>query len=131
MANDFPALSVSKIQGLQFACVMVFAAAALLHSPAMAGAVLAGGLLSLLSFAWLKRDISSVFTGPLGPAKVLFFLKYYARLALVAVALFIIIRHRLVNVIGLLAGLSTAMCSIVIAGAGHARKLYVNAKEAA
>ena len=131
MANELPDLSVRKIQALQLACVAVFSLAALLHSPAMAGAVLVGGLLSLLSFAWLKKDITSIFSGPMGAAKVFFFVKYYARLALLAVVLFIIIRHRIFNVIGLLAGLSTAVCSIVVAGAGHARKLHVNAKEAA
>ena len=131
MAHDFPALSVSKIQGVQLACVAVFSMIALLHSPAMAGAVLTGGLLSLLSFAWLKRDIHSIFGGPLGAAKVFFFIKYYARLALLAVVLYLIVRHRTFNVIGLLAGLSTSVCSIVLTGIGHARKLYVNAKEAA
>ena len=131
MANKHPDLSVSKIQGLQLACVAVFSLAALLHSQAMAGAVLAGGLLSLLSLAWLKRDIISIFSGPPGAAKVFFFLKYYARLALLAVILFLIVRHRIFNIIGLLAGLSTAVCSIVVAGVGQARKLYVNVKEAA
>ncbi|MEJ2689581.1 MAG: ATP synthase subunit I [Deltaproteobacteria bacterium] len=131
MKNELSDLSVSKIQRVQLVCVAFFTAVALLYSLEMAGSVAVGGLLSLLSFAWLKRDISSIFSGPLGAVKVFFFIKYYARLTLMAVVLFILVRHRILNVIGLLAGLSTAVCSITIAGAGQVRKLYVNAKEAA
>ena len=76
MANELSDLSGRKIQQLQLVCLAVFTAAALLLSPAMAGAVLVGGLLSLLSFAWLKRDISRIFSGQPGAAKVLFFIKY-------------------------------------------------------
>lgn len=131
MTNKFSDLSLSKIQGWQLVCVAVFTAVALLNSLVMAGSVLVGCLLSLLSFVWLKRDISRIFSGPLGVAKLLIFLKYYARLTLLAVVLFIIVRHRFLNVIGLLAGLSTAVCGIFVAGAAQARKLYVNAKEVA
>jgi len=132
MANEQPAISVKKIQVLQLAFVVLFSlGAALFYSLEIAGAVLVGGLLSLLSFLWLKRDIKNIFLGPLRAAKILFFVKYYARLALLVVVLYLLVKNRIFNVIGLLVGLSTVMLSIVITGIGEVRKMHVNVKEAA
>jgi hypothetical protein len=132
MAIEQPAISVKKIQVLQLAFVILFSlASALFYSLEIAGAVLVGGLLSFLSFFWLQRDIQNIFLGPLRAAKILFFVKYYARLALLAVVLYMVVKNRIFNVIGLLVGLSTVMLSIVITGIGEVRKMHVNVKEAA
>jgi len=131
MTVEQPVISIRKIQGLQLGFIALFSIGAfLVYSVAMGQAVLMGGALSFLSFLWLQRDIGKIFSGPLGAAKILFFINYYARLALLAVVLFVIVKHRLFNVIGLLVGMSTVVLSIVIAGIGEVRKMHVNVKEA-
>lgn len=135
MILESSSLSVSKIQRLQILCLAAFVTVALLFSPVIAGAVLVGGLISLLSFAMLKRDVRQVFGGQfkdhLRKGKVRFLVKYYLRLLLLAVVLFVLVRHHIFNFIGLLAGLSIPMCCTILAGLGYARKLHVNAKEVA
>jgi hypothetical protein len=60
--------------------------------------------------------------GELAAVKVRFFIKYYARLALIAVVLFLVIRHGAVHVIGLLVGLSTVFISIAAVALDSVRK---------
>ena len=132
MTVEQPVISIKKIQGLQLGFIALFSATALfVYSVAVAQAVLVGGLLSFVSFLWLHRDITKIFSGPLQATKILFFIKYYARLALLAVVLYMIVKNRLFNVIGLLAGMSTVVLGIVITALGEVRKMHVNVKEAA
>ncbi len=91
------------------------AAAALTISPLAAGSVVAGGTLATASFLLLARDVRRLFRGDrIAQARGLFLVKYYARLALVAAVLYGIIKYRLVDVIGLVAGLSCIVASILV-----------------
>ncbi|MBU0674825.1 MAG: ATP synthase subunit I [Proteobacteria bacterium] len=84
--------------------------------------ILIGGLVANISFWLLKKDLLGLIQGNLAVVKTKFFIKYYARLSLLAVILFVIIKYRPVNIIGLLIGLSTVMVSIVLTAVGMARK---------
>ena len=99
-------------------------------SPHFARGVLIGGLIANLSFLLLKKDLSRVLNGPLNAAKARFFIKYYIRLAVLAVILFFLVRNRSVHIIGLLTGLSTVVLSITIMTAGAVKRLFLTAKEA-
>ena len=91
--------------------------------------LLVGGLLANLSFWLMKRDLTRLLQGELAAVKVRFFIKYYARLALITLVLFLVIRHGAVHVIGLLVGLSTVFISIAAVAIDSARK-ELNIKEA-
>jgi len=106
------------------------AAGGLVATPFFAKGVLVGGLLANISFLLLKRDITRVLSGPLTAAKGRFFIKYYIRLTVLALILFILVRYRVVHLVGLLLGLSTVVLSIGIMVAGAARKVALTAKEA-
>lgn len=125
---EFP---LDKVQGFNWLllALMVVAGGAL-HTVDFAKAVLVGGLLANLSFICLRRDLLKVMSGPLEVAKVRFFVKYYSRLSVLAVVLFLLVRYRAVHVVGLLVGLSTVALSIGITTAGLVTKVFFKAKEA-
>lgn len=91
----------------------------------MAGSILVGGLVANLSFLFLKRDLTKLLRGPLEVAKVSFFIRYYLRLALVTVVLFLLVRNQKVHTIGLLVGLSTVFLGIVAAVLGAVKELRI------
>jgi hypothetical protein len=73
-----------------------------------------GGLISIVNFYWLKRSLYGMFKNPAGNVKGPALIKYYIRLALTAVVLFCLISGDIVNVFGLLIGLSVVVMNIVI-----------------
>ncbi|RNC68127.1 MAG: ATP synthase subunit I [Desulfuromonadales bacterium] len=87
---------------------------ALLGSGRFAGGILAGGLLALGNYYWLK----SVMVRALGlqPSQAGRFaqVRYLLRLAIMALALYVLIVHAKIDIIGLLVGLSVLV--IVISG---------------
>jgi hypothetical protein len=82
-----------------------------------------------LSFWLLKRDLTGLLRGELAAVKPRFFIKYYARLAVITVMLFLVIKYNAVQVIGLLVGLSTVFISIALVAIDNLRK-ELNSKEA-
>jgi len=93
-----------------------------------ARSVFIGGLIANLSFLLLKRDLLKLMAGPLAAVKPLFFIRYYLRLSVVAVALFLLVKLRLVHIPALLTGLSTVLLGIGIAVVTAARKFYSSEK---
>ena len=92
--------------------------------------ILIGGVISTVSFNWLKKDIHKIFQGSLHAAKILYFVKYFARLAIIAIILYWLVKNERVDVIGLLGGLSSIVLSIVITALSASRKVHSNLKEA-
>jgi hypothetical protein len=84
--------------------------------------LLIGGLLANVSFCLLQRDLSRLLQGDLTAVKARFFIKYYARLAVVTTILFLVIKFGAVHLIGLLVGLSTVFVSIAAVAINSARK---------
>jgi len=91
--------------------------------------LLVGGVLANLSFWLMKRDLTRLLQGELAAVKTRFFIKYYARLAVVTAILFVVIRFGAVHLVGLLVGLSTVFISIAAVAINSARK-EINIKEA-
>ncbi len=76
--------------------------------------ILLGGLISIVNFHWLYRNLLSVFQKHLNRARAALMLRYYLRLAITAIALYWIISRNLVDVIGLVIGLSVVVLNIVL-----------------
>lgn len=88
----------------------------------MARSILLGGILANVSFWLLERDLTRLLKESLDGVKARFFIKYYLRLTVLALILFLLISQGLVQFIGLLIGLSTVLISITILAIGIARK---------
>ncbi|MDA8166041.1 MAG: ATP synthase subunit I [Desulfobacteraceae bacterium] len=122
---------LKRIQLLNWVLAAGLSAAAwVCFSGGMAGAVLVGGIIAAVSFGWLQRDLRRLFRGPLTAVKSRFFIKYYARLSLLAVLLFWLIRYGRIQTIGLLLGLSVVLLSTAAVMAAEAKRLYFSVKEA-
>ncbi len=127
--DEFSLAKVLVLNWLMLACMVL--GGWYFWSPYAAKGILIGGVIANVSFYLLKKDLIKVLNGPLGVAKVKFFIKYYVRLTILALVLYYLVRYRSVHIIGLLAGLSTVLLSIGITVAGTAKKIYSTAKEAA
>jgi ATP synthase I chain len=79
-----------------------------------AAGVLFGGFISIINFHWLAHSLRGMFKNPAGNVKGPALIKYYIRLALTAIVLFCLIAGDLVDVIGLLIGLSVVVINIVV-----------------
>jgi hypothetical protein len=75
--------------------------------------VAAGGLICIVNYHWLKRSLRAVFAQLSGNPRGAVMVRYYIRFVLTAVVLFVLISRYLVDVIGLLIGLSVVVINIV------------------
>jgi len=76
--------------------------------------VLCGGLISVVNFHWLYRNLRGVFAHHIERAGKAILVRYYIRLALTAAVLYWVISGGLVDVIGLVIGLSVVVMNIVL-----------------
>ena len=88
----------------------------------VAGAIVIGGLIANISFWLLKKDLTRLLQGELAVVKARFFIKYYVRLAVITIILFLIVRYGAVHIMGLLTGLSTVFISIAAVAVLKTRK---------
>ncbi len=124
-------LSLKKVQTLNWLLLAAMSIAGLIFfSGQVAKSIFIGGLIVTVSFRFLQRDLTRLLTGPLTAVKGRFFIKYYARFAVVAVVLFYLIHNRAVDTAAMLVGLSTVLVSIIVTTAGEAKKIYLSTKEA-
>lgn len=73
-----------------------------------------GGFISIVNFHWLERDLRSVF-GKLSERSGSFLMiKYFLRFAVTGAALYFIITGNIVDIVGLLVGLSTVVITMVV-----------------
>jgi len=89
-------------------------ASAILFSLAFTLGVLLGGLISIVNYHWLCRDVKKVFAHLTDRAKSRIMFKYYLRFGVTAIVLYFIVSSRIVDVIGLLIGLSTVIVNIAL-----------------
>jgi len=94
--------------------VVFVLAGALIFSLKFTLGVLLGGLISIVNYHWLCRDVKKVFAHLTDRAKSRIMFKYYIRFGVTAVALYFIVSSGIVDVVGLLIGLSTVIVNIVI-----------------
>jgi len=100
----------------------------------LARSVLIGGMLAGGSFFLLKRDIEQLINrvaeageqvkGVKKLEKVRFFLKFYARLFILGLLMYVLTTKVSVNMIGLVLGLSTVMLSVVIVVLARGRMVF-------
>ncbi len=76
--------------------------------------LLCGGLVSVINFHWLYRNLMSVFIKNPDGAKKAVLIHYYIRLAVTAFLLFWIISGDRVDIIGLVIGLSVVPLNMVL-----------------
>lgn len=78
--------------------------------------VLLGSFISVLNFHWLGRSLQSAFQnlGDKGNIRGPVMVKYYIRLAITGIILYLLIAGDTVNVIGLIVGLSVVVINIII-----------------
>jgi len=87
----------------------------ILASPSFARGVVFGGVIVTVNFHLLARTLKRSLTPPhLAPVHILL-LKYYLRFAISAVIIFFLITRHLVNLPGLIVGLSMVVFSIMLA----------------
>ena len=86
----------------------------LFMSPRFTLGVILGSLISIINFHWLHRDLRKVFSNLTGSVKGRIMFKYYIRLAVTAVVLYFIVSREVVDVVGLIAGLSVVVINIVV-----------------
>jgi len=76
--------------------------------------ILLGGLISILNFYWLSRDIKRVFQQYSSKAKPYIMIKFYIRFAVTGVIIFFILTQTPVDLIGLIIGLSLVVINILL-----------------
>ena len=72
-----------------------------------------GGFISIVNFHWLDRDLRKVFSRLSERSGSFVMVKYFIRITVTAVVLYFIISADVVDIIGLLIGLSTVVITMV------------------
>lgn len=93
---------------------ILVAGSLVLRSPRFSLGVFCGGLISVVNFHLLYHNLSGFFTKYARPSRAAIMLLYYIRLAATAFALYLLISRDLVDVIGLVIGLSVVVMNIVL-----------------
>ncbi len=106
--------------------VLVSAGALALVPWQSAVSVMVGGAIALLNFRLLQRTIGRALSPRQRAASPLrqVLLKYYLRFAATALVLFILVRQGYVEPLGLLAGLSVVVVTILAWGAWQAKRFW-------
>ncbi len=76
--------------------------------------VLSGGLISIVNFSWLSRDLRIVFLKHADKATPFIIVKYYIRFIFMGIVLFFVITRMSVDIFGLLLGLSVVVINIIL-----------------
>ena len=96
----------------------------------IAKSVFVGGILANVSFWFLKRDLTRLFRVPVHGVKARFFIRYYTRFSVLVIILYLLIKFRAIDPLGLLVGLSTVLLSVGMLMTGATKKICLNVKEA-
>ena len=128
------ALSLKSMVGLSWVYLIVLAVGSwVLSSWSFAWAVLAGGIISITSFLVSYRDVKgfldtaaqqSQSAERVKKIKKSFIVKFWLRLFLIGLILFLLIRFSGINVFGLILGLSTVVFTITFAALGIVWRYY-------
>lgn len=76
--------------------------------------ILIGGIISIVSFSWLQRDLKAVFRNLTSRAQSAIMFRYSIRFLVSAVAIYFIITKTTADVIGLLIGLSIVVINVIL-----------------
>jgi len=104
-----------KLEKLNWAILALLVSISLIFMPMpFTLGVFLGGLISIVNFSWLKRDLRVVFGSLTARAKAAVMFRYYIRFFVSAVIIFFIITRTVADVMGLLVGLSIVVINIVL-----------------
>ena len=104
-----------KLEKLNWAILALLVLISLIFmKPPFTLGVLLGGLISIMNFIWLKRDLRVVFGSLTGRAKAAVMFRYYIRFFVSAVIIFFIITRTVADVLGLLVGLSIVVINFIL-----------------
>ena len=133
MVDDI--ISLQKMQVVSWIYLVVVSAGAwVFHSWSFAWPVLAGGIISILSFMVTRKDVISFFDslepgkdGEDSKAKVKksklgYLLKFWFRIAVIGVVLLLLIKVGKANVFGLILGLSTVVFTVTFTALSVAKR---------
>ena len=104
----------TRLEITNWAILAILALLSWLLMPSRVTGVVLGGLISIVNFHWLHRDLRKIFSDLTGSVKGRIMFKYYVRLGVTAVVLYFIVSGEIVDIIGLIAGLSVVVINIVI-----------------
>ncbi len=132
-------ISLKQVQLLSVAFLVLLTGGSwLIMSWLFAQSVLVGGVIAIASFFSGHRDIASflrTFEPPKegeekkkGSGKSVYIIKFWLRLALIAVILLFFIRSGRADVIGLLLGLSTVVFAIILTTLSVAGRYFLSRK---
>lgn len=76
--------------------------------------VFVGGLVSIVNFYWLARDLKNTLLRHAERAKPFMMMKYYVRVVVTGVVLFVVITKAPVDIFGLVLGLSVVVISVIV-----------------
>lgn len=76
--------------------------------------VLLGGLISIVNFHWLSRDLRGTFLRHADRAKPFMMARYYIRFIATGIVLFFVITRTPADVFGLLLGLSLVVINVIL-----------------
>ena len=86
--------------------------------------VLLGGLVSIVNFYWLSRDLKNTLLRHADRAKPFMMVKYYIRFIVTGVVLFVVITRAPVDIFGLVLGLSVVVINVIVTVVGANLKTY-------
>lgn len=133
-------ISLKQVQVLSFGFLVVLTGGSwLIMSWSFAQSVLVGGVIAIASFFSGHRDIASflkTFEPPeegkekekKASGKSVYIIKFWLRLALIAVVLLFFVRSGKADVIGLLLGLSTVVFAIILTTLSVAGRYFFSRK---
>ena len=139
MVDDL--LSLKKIQVLSWIYLLVLTVGSwIIRSWSFAWAVLAGGIISILSFLVSHKDVAG-FLESMTPCqegesgkkeikkrKLGLILKFWFRILIIGIVLLFLIRSHMVNVFGLILGLSTVVFTVTFTALGVARHYFFSGR---
>lgn len=97
---------------------VLFVISLLFMSGGFAIGVLLGGLVSIVNFHWLYRDLKGTFLKHAAKAKPFMMMKYYIRFIVTGIVLFFIITRTPADIFGLFLGLSVVVINVVFTVVG-------------
>jgi len=93
---------------------VILALSLLFLSGRFALGVLLGGLVSVVNFYWLSRDLKGALVRRADRAKPFMMVKFYIRFLVTGVVLFVIITRAPVDIFGLVLGLSVVVINVIV-----------------
>ncbi|TFG92517.1 MAG: ATP synthase subunit I [Syntrophobacterales bacterium] len=80
--------------------------------------VLLGGLISIVNFYWLSRDLKGTLLRHADRAKPFMMVKFYIRFIVTGVVLFVVITRAPIDIFGLVLGLSVVVINVIVTVVG-------------